>query len=431
MLTSSLVFLTFLLAHGLAIDPGDLAIVGLDTEGGLSADFALVVLRPGGLPRGQKLYVTDRGVTNECNLNVASWEGTLEYTAPNDLPQGTIITYQSDRDDFVDVEPSTGEADGKFWLWANGDNLAVYTTDSDYTGTPHFVFAVSATGWSSAPDLSTSFKTSAVPCTLQVGATALGGMGSTYQNIRFVQTGSCHGRVGCLDAIANADNWVGSNMKSSYTPISSLAMVTDPAFAPPSQSPPSQSPCPDGYLYESENPHNVGGQSARQLMYPSCKCIQECADACSSWSECAIFEFNSDGSELWKCYTYEVKSGYSVNSILGGEQIDGWTTCTKVQPPASPAPPALPPPLSPPSPAVLELTGEAPKILFGPAENPICSIKLDRGAGNLVSSCPISEPGRRRLDEPEDTRVTQVELAELKTEVADLLRQVRSLAATK
>ena len=73
---------------------GDLAVVGLQTKQAASdsRDFAIAVLREGGMPAGASFFVTDRGVTDACAFSTVEWEGTLQYTAPTALPQGTIIT---------------------------------------------------------------------------------------------------------------------------------------------------------------------------------------------------------------------------------------------------------------------------------------------------------------------------------------------------
>ena len=110
-------------------------------------------------------------------------------------------------------------------------------------------------------------------------------------------------------------------------------------------------------------------------------------------------------------------------------------------PVGSPAgPPPIEPPLSPDSSddgSILELTGTAPKIHFGPEDAPICSLTLDPLANTIVSSCTLVTPshsgGGRNLDETEQTapHVSPEEHDALKTEVADLRRIINELLANK
>ena len=80
---------------------------------------------------------------------------------------------------------------------------------------------------------------------------------------------------------------------------------------------------------------------------------------------------------------------------------------------------------------MLELTGGAPKVLFGTMDNPVCELSLDRANGRLESSCAI-ETGGRRLGEEATVSVAEheklkAEHAALKAEVAALRRAVEAL----
>jgi hypothetical protein len=103
--------------------------------------------------------------------------------------------------------------------------------------------------------------------------------------------------------------------------------------------------------------------------------------------------------------------------------------------------PPTPPPLSPPPPpsgAVLELTGDEPRITFG--SSTVCEISLDRINNQLVSTCPF-ESGGRRLEKSVETPVIErvvaletendalkTQLVELKTLLVELKVQVAQLA---
>jgi hypothetical protein len=74
--------------------------------------------------------------------------------------------------------------------------------------------------------------------------------------------------------------------------------------------------------------------------------------------------------------------------------------------------------------AILELTGIAPKIHFGPEAAPICSLMLDSATSRIVSTCQLDTPTGRRL---QDTNAFASLLAEhnaLKAEVVELRRIV-------
>ena len=121
------------------------------------------------------------------------------------------------------------------------------------------------------------------------------------------------------------------------------------------------------------------------------------------------------------------------------------------RPPTTPPTPPTPPPTSPPPPltgAKIELTGQAPKIHFGPPLSPTCTLSLDPSSSRMLSSCEIVTPsnGRRLVDGNDNDgvpnahaeidglkkqlAVMQAELAELrmKTELAELRQQKAELA---
>lgn len=83
------------------------------------------------------------------------------------------------------------------------------------------------------------------------------------------------------------------------------------------------------------------------------------------------------------------------------------------------SPPSPPPPSAPADGAIVELTGTAPRINFGPPLSPICSLKLNSLNNALESTCDIATPSTetRRLsgnDDLSDTFVTRTEHEELK-----------------
>ena len=78
------------------------------------------------------------------------------------------------------------------------------------------------------------------------------------------------------------------------------------------------------------------------------------------------------------------------------------------------------------------MTGDAPKIVFGSLESPVCDLTLNRAIGGLQSSCAISTPaadGGRRLGDFDETpyQSFKSELRTLGEEVVELRRIVRGL----
>ena len=111
----------------------------------------------------------------------------------------------------------------------------------------------------------------------------------------------------------------------------------------------------------------------------------------------------------------------------------------------SPPPPLSPPPLPvllpsapPPDGAVLELTGNAPTIKFGPELSPVCSLKLDSANNQLESTCAIHTPAGRRLEDEQGLPTDFVSRMEhealvvrykaLRTEVAELRRILQAIS---
>ena len=103
------------------------------------------------------------------------------------------------------------------------------------------------------------------------------------------------------------------------------------------------SQCPQGYMGVGSNLDGAG----KSWSVPSCACIAGCAETCDKRAGCTSFEFNSDGSEHYKCGTY---TGGSAN-LRGGSQNAGWQSCVKAKAPPpmpEPLPPSSPPPRPPP-----------------------------------------------------------------------------------
>jgi len=104
-----------------------------------------------------------------------------------------------------------------------------------------------------------------------------------------------------------------------------------------------------------------------------------------------------------------------------------------------PPPPLLPapsmPPSSPPSGALVELTGDMPKIAFGDPDSPTCELSLNRVNSRLESTCEITtaastSPEGRRLQTFAEHDCKK-ELAVLKAEMNDMRRLMAELATNR
>ena len=100
---------------------GDIVVVYIKADGDNGTDnFALLVLRDGGLPQGQTIKITDNGLKSDCTFREN--EGTITFNSLNYVPQGGIIVY---RNAAGDVNEGFIE-DPQFDLNRNGDQIIVY-----------------------------------------------------------------------------------------------------------------------------------------------------------------------------------------------------------------------------------------------------------------------------------------------------------------
>jgi hypothetical protein len=79
--------------------------------------------------------------------------------------------------------------------------------------------------------------------------------------------------------------------------------------------------------------------------------------------------------------------------------------------------------------ALIELTGDAPKIILGSTTAPVCELSLDRTTGQLLSTCIIADPAASNVRQLTTDGVTATNdacsscatrLAALEAEVAAL-----------
>ena len=120
-----------------SLAPGDIAVVGYHADD--PDNFALMVLRPGGLPEGTSFYVTDNGVEEDCAIR--SGEGIVQYTAPRLIAAGEVITLLQNATLSSDFE----KVEGGLNLAASGDQLLIYQAvdDDSYRTNSSFIYALS------------------------------------------------------------------------------------------------------------------------------------------------------------------------------------------------------------------------------------------------------------------------------------------------
>jgi len=77
--------------------------------------------------------------------------------------------------------------------------------------------------------------------------------------------------------------------------------------------------------------------------------------------------------------------------------------------------------------AIIQLTGDSPTVNFGEPDAPICELYLNRAESRLESTCEISTPDHRRLDDGKYAYDPARELEALKAEITELRRTVNKL----
>jgi len=191
---------------------GDLVIIAL--RGDTTDEFRFIPLV--NLDAGTQIYFTDSGWQGS---NFRANEGGLLYTAPSLIAAGTNIGYLGSSSDIASnpnfsVYNNADLGSNGFNLSSSGDQVIAFQGSG---ATPTFVFAIqsNSTEWQVG---SNDSNQSDLPTGLTAGSTAIAyGAGSgtedEYDNIYY--TGTTSGTKGdILAAVANTDNWEGSNSSS-------------------------------------------------------------------------------------------------------------------------------------------------------------------------------------------------------------------------
>ena len=132
-----------------------------------------------------------------------------------------------------------------------------------------------------------------------------------------------------------------------------------------------------------------------------------CCAACSSLPNCAAIVRIPDQN---RCYL-KIAGG----SRTTGQHLESWV----LQPPQDGA--------------IIEMTGDDPKLIFGTLEDPTCQLSVDRLNSRLVSTCSIQDS--RRLEETFDCEAKYAALEQkyeaLQSEVSELRQSIDALKMTK
>jgi endonuclease I/DNA/RNA endonuclease YhcR with UshA esterase domain len=196
-----LFFISFINLFSQTLQPGDIAIIGINAD--TPDDFAFVNLVD--LQTGTEIRFTDSGIKSDGTFN--STEGAVKYTAPGFITAGTIISFVGNSTNFtVDSDPGVGT--NGLALATAGDQLIAFQGASS---SPSFIYAVSTYRdiWVDA----TNSNTSALPAGLTNGLTAvaLGEAATDNDNAVFNMSLTSGTKTELLTAIGNTANWTKSN----------------------------------------------------------------------------------------------------------------------------------------------------------------------------------------------------------------------------
>ncbi|GAB5521810.1 MAG: hypothetical protein RhofKO_40610 [Rhodothermales bacterium] len=185
-------FLATLSVPGFAQAPGDIAIIGMNTDD--PDQFAFVALAP--LTAGTDIRFTDRGWTR--NNAFRDGEGVFTYTVPDaGLYPGAVV---------VIVEPAGLD------LSSSGDQLFAYIGSEE---APSFLYGLNASGAPRSTPVwqrdATNDNTSDLPSALSNWTTAV----AVTERDNVGYNGPTSGtRTSLLAAIGNRENWQGSNIET-------------------------------------------------------------------------------------------------------------------------------------------------------------------------------------------------------------------------
>ncbi len=194
---------------------GDVTIIGYDTSN--PDAIGLVLLTD--ITAGTSFSVTDNGWLNTGAFRTG--EGVIGYSAPTNLPAGTVLTWENSATAVVS-QGFSSTAPAGFSLNSTGESLIVFTGS---LAAPNLIYALSSGTWSTN---ATSASTSAEPIAAN-GGTLVSGV-TTVQLTTNGGTNGYYSGTGTgtknelLASLANTANWTtasarlaNTNWKSNFT----------------------------------------------------------------------------------------------------------------------------------------------------------------------------------------------------------------------
>lgn len=204
MLVGILVLMLQFCSNALALNPGDIAIIGMWTDN--PDTFAFVALVD--IPASTGIIFTDGGWLSTGTFRTSA-EGAWKYTAPSVLTAGTVIFYDTLNSAWTPYIGTivTGGGSG-FSLSTSGEQIIAFQgTDA----APTMIYAVNndTTGGTAWQVTATNSNTSALPTGLVDGTSAVG-MFPELDNVAYngITSGT---REQLLAAIGDPANWAGGD----------------------------------------------------------------------------------------------------------------------------------------------------------------------------------------------------------------------------
>ncbi|MBS3742602.1 MAG: endonuclease [Candidatus Cloacimonetes bacterium] len=180
---------------------GDVVLLGMNSDNNDEGydDFAFMPMR--NILAGTEIRFTDCGWKNSGEFR--DNEGTVKFTAPENIAAGTVLSYYNNLENFWD---DNSDYSGYFALSTSGDQILMF---QGHFSTPSFIYALNDNGSAEWQSDATSSNSSSLPNQLTDGSTALAVQ--EYDNVAYDGGNTFNSPSLCLNAVSDKDNWVGDN----------------------------------------------------------------------------------------------------------------------------------------------------------------------------------------------------------------------------
>jgi len=190
--------------------PGDIAIIGVNTDNDASGNDSFNFLTLRGIPANTKITFTDSGIKDDGTFR--GLEGAVAWQSATFTPKGTVISYIGVGGDFT-IANDVNVGTVGFALSDAGDQIIAFIAASD---SPKFIYALqtNSSNWQST---STSDFISALPPGLIISKSAVGlgnsGELAEIDNAKYNQGVTSGTKDELLTVISNKWNWFRSNTR--------------------------------------------------------------------------------------------------------------------------------------------------------------------------------------------------------------------------